>query len=326
MGEIWDDVLATQKEKDTLRNAINADKETCANEHQKRHPVECEECWPRIINRIRDRYLNSSTREWFSGRRLFLQELDTMFAEARERKRTIVEIDERIQTEKEEWCRDKLKTLGLASATDRPATINSVLNEKSKPFEELVSDLREILSKDPSDSQQAFKDFTEKLEAAKSPDAKIEVYVETFFPPQSDSEGALSCKKYIDMVRGGSSMSEAVTTMVRDRQFQGSKKEEKQFYLRQKDELTRAKAANDAAKAKKAKAKQDRARAAAAAAQEHDLPPCTNCGKKLDDQALRICDFCVALSEVYGFAERSPTYFCSESCFEAGIVCGHITF
>ncbi|KAH6651816.1 hypothetical protein BKA67DRAFT_537669 [Truncatella angustata] len=319
MGEIWDELLATQREREFLKTAMNGYKQLCVTEHKKRSPLECEECWPRLINRIRDRYLNSSSKEWFSGRRQFLQELDTMFAEARERKRNIIDISTRIDAEKEEWCREKLRNLGLTLATDQPDAVNRVLNDKSKPVEQLVSELKAIWSRDAGETEQAFKDFTAKLEAAGSPEAKREVYVEVFFQPNNDPQGAARCKKYIDMVRGGTCISDVVALMVRERQSQVGKKEERQRHLRRKDELTRAKAANEAAKAKKAKAKQDKIRAAQAAAQEHDLPPCTNCKKRLDDQNLQYCDFCVTLSEVYGFQDRSPTYFCSDACWQEGI-------
>ncbi|KAK9417399.1 hypothetical protein SUNI508_08759 [Seiridium unicorne] len=324
MGEIWDDVLTTQKERDALIQAIDADKELCATEHKKRHPAECPECWPRLINRIRDRYLNSSTREWFSGRRLFLQELDTMFADARDRSVTIDDIDNRIQAEKLDWSREKLKNLGLVSATDSPDTVKTLLNDKEKPIDQLIPALRTAISKDADDSQKAFQEFTSKMVAATSPEAKVEAYVETFFQTKNDPQGAAKCQKYIDMVRSGTSMSDVVALMIRERQAQGIKKQEKQFFLRRKDELTRAKAANEAAKAKKAKAKQDRIRAAAAAAQEYDLPPCVNCKKPLDEQSLKYCPICVTLSEVYGFSDIAPTYFCSDNCWEDGIQ-SHLT-
>lgn len=325
MGEIWDDVLSTTKERELLKAAVNASKELCVTEHKKEHPTECPECWPRIINRMRDRYLNSSNREWFSGRRLFLQDLNTMFAEVLEHKKTLTDLEGRIQAEKEEWCREKLKNIGLISATDRPDAVQRLLNDKEKPLEQLITELITTLSKDAGDSEKAFEDFMQKLETAPSSDVRTEAYAETFFQTKRDPNSAASCNDYADMVRNGKSMSDTITLMVRERQAQGIKKAEKQSLLRRRDELTRAKAANAAAVAKKAKARQDRARAAAAAAQEYDLPPCENCKKAVDPQNLSFCDFCVTLADVYGFSDSSPTYFCSTECWEDGIVCIFLT-
>lgn len=319
MGEIWDDILSSKKEQEALSEAINADKERCTTEHKQRHPVACAECWPRIINRMRDRYLNSSTKEWFSGRRAFLQELDTMFAEAREHKITIDAIDQRIKAEKLEWVRDKLKALGLASATDRPEEVKALLNDPDKTVPQLISELRTVLSRDSADSEKAFQDFIARLGVAVSPEGKIEIYIETLFQTKNNPEGAAKSQKYIELVRTGTSVCEVINLMVRDRQSQDTKKGQQQYYEKRKVELTRAKVANDAAKAKKAKAKQDRLRAAAAAAQEYDLPPCAKCKNIVDPQNLHFCSLCVTLSELYGFSERSSTYFCSEECWDTGL-------
>lgn len=244
-----------------------------------------------------------------------------MFAELLEGRKTVADLDQRIKAEKEDWCRDKLKSIGLISASDKPEAVQRLLNDKEKPVEQVISELRMALGKDAGESQKAFEDFTNKLEAASSPEAKIDAYLETFFQINNDPENANRCRDYIDMVRAGKSMSDTISLMVRERQAQGNKKAEKQSLLRRKDELTRAKAANAAAVAKKAKAKQDRARAAAVAAQEYDLSPCVNCKKPVDPQSLSFCDLCVTLSGIYGLSERSPTYFCSGECWEEGIVC-----
>ncbi|KAF3000004.1 hypothetical protein E8E14_002493 [Neopestalotiopsis sp. 37M] len=269
---------------------------------------------------MRDRYLNSSTKEWFSGRRVFLQELDTMFAQALEKKATVGAIEQRIQTEKIDWVRDKLKNLGLASATDRPEDIKALLNDQEKPVPQLISELQTVLSSDKMDSEKVFNDFMARISAATSPEAKIDIYIETLFQTKNDPESATKCQKYIDLVRAGTSVSEVITLMVRDRQSHGDRKERQQFFEKRKVELTRAKVANDAAKAKKAKAKQDRLRAAAAAAQEYDLPPCAKCDGVLDTQSLHYCPLCVTLNELYGFPECSSTYFCSDECWQSGIL------
>ncbi|ETS84923.1 hypothetical protein PFICI_02948 [Pestalotiopsis fici W106-1] len=320
MGEIWDDILSSNKEQEALAKAVEADKDRCITEHKLRHPHLCPECWPRVINRMRDRYLNSSTKEWFSGRRVFLQELDTMFAQAREKKATLDAIEQRIQAEKVDWVRDKLKSLGLASATDRPDTIKALLNGQEKPVPQLISELRTVFTNDKMDSEKLFEDFMARVSAATSPEAKIEIYVETLFQTKHDPEGAAKSQKYIDLVRNGTSVSEVITLMARDRQSQGDMKEQQQFYEKRKVELTRAKVANDAAKAKKAKVKQDKLKAAAAAAQEYDLPPCAKCEGVLDTQSLEFCPLCVTLNELYEIPECSSTYFCSDECWQSGIL------
>ena len=153
-------------------------KASCIREHGKNHVVECSECWPRLINRLRDRYLNSAIKEWFSGRRAFLQELDDLFAKARKSEVDFKTIEQRIADEKKEWFRDKARNLGLHSAARSPAEariLQQTLNDRDIPTNELISKLRECLGVDAELYEEVSSTFVNQVKTGQPPAARTRV-------------------------------------------------------------------------------------------------------------------------------------------------------
>jgi hypothetical protein len=328
MLEPWDEVLALQKERNLCAEDVEAIKSSCLKEHNKKYVAECPECWSRLLNRMRDRYLNSATKEWFSGRRLFLQELDTLFAQAHEQKTDLKTIEERICEEKKEWFRDKVRNLGLQSATASPTEARSLqqkMNDRSIPADQLALELREAFSDGAINNEEAFNTFLDRLKAAKSPQARTEVYVDVFFQPGRDPENAAKSQKYIEMVRNGTPVAEVISIMLRDRQSNKGSQEQKLALQKKVEELRRAKAAHAADKAKKAKVRQDKANAAVAAEQQQDynFPPCWVCKKLVNTDDFMACPACLVLSEKYRVLDDAPKVFCSEPCYNRGFVWTH---
>ncbi|KAK7972786.1 hypothetical protein PG996_007005 [Apiospora saccharicola] len=266
MLEPWDEVLTQEKERQSCAVDVTAIQVACVADHNKLHVAECTECWPRLLNRMRDRYLNSATKEWFSGRRLFLQDLDTLFTQAHEYKTDLKTIEQRISDEKREWFRDKSKNLCFQSAVKSPAEAKSLqqkLNDRSIPIEELVPEFRCALGEDVSGNQKPLDDLLERLKTAKSPQSRAEAYVDIFFQPGKDTEGVAKSQKYIEMIRNGTPIADVIHIMLRDRQASKGNQEQKQALQKKLEELRRAKAAHEVDKAKKAKLKQEALSAAA---------------------------------------------------------------
>ncbi len=325
MLELWDELLNLHRERQLCADDLEMVKAACPKKHQKSHVIYCLECWDRFLNRMRDRYLNPATREWFTGRRLFLQELDTMFSDGRRDSPDFKILEQRISDEKKEWYRDKVKSMGLHTATRSPTEAKSIqqkLNDPNIAIEVLALELREAISDDALLNETAFDDFLNRLKDAKSPHERNEVYVDVFFQPRHDPQNAAKYQKYIDMVRKGSPINDVVNIMLRDRRaFQGEQ-DEKQRLQRKLEELKRAKAAHELSLAKKQKARQDKAAAAAAAASDgqYRLPPCSVCSSALDAQNFLACPLCQLLNEQYG-PKDEPALYCSQRCHDDGYVC-----
>ncbi|OTB07305.1 hypothetical protein M426DRAFT_248808 [Hypoxylon sp. CI-4A] len=317
MLEPWDEVIALQKERQLCADDVQAIRLSCIKDHDKKHPIECPDCWTRLLNRIRDRYLNSASKEWFSGRRPFLLELDTMFSKAHTNHVDFQIIEQRILDEKKEWYRDKMKNLGLqhaARSQSEERALQQKINDRSTPVDQLASELRKAFG-DGAVQNQAFDSFIDRLKLANSPQARSDAYVDVFFQPSHDPSGAAKSQKYIDMVRNGTPMSDTISAMIRDRHSARGDQEQKQALHKKLEELRRAKAAHELDKARRDKARQDKSRAAAASDAQQNLPPCLVCSKTPNPQSFVICPPCQILKEYYGLRVK-PAIFCSQECEE----------
>ncbi|KAI1140991.1 hypothetical protein F5Y05DRAFT_375873 [Hypoxylon sp. FL0543] len=316
MLEPWDEGIALQRERRRCADDVQAIKTSCIKDHGKKHPIECPDCWTRLLNRIRDRYLNSASKEWFSGRRPFLLELDTMFSKAHSFEVDLKAIEQRIFDEKNEWYRDKVKNLGLQHAAKSPSeerTLQQRINDRSIPTDQLASELRGAFSDGAVNNQEAFNGFVERLKLAQSSQERNDAYVDIFFQPNHDPAGAARSQKYIDMVRNGTSIADVFSAMIRDRHSAKGDQEQKQALQKKLEELKRAKAAHELDKARRDKARQDKARAAAPANDQYDFPPCSVCSKLPDMQDFIVCPLCQIFSAYYGL-RTEPTTFCSQDC------------
>ncbi|KAI1452612.1 hypothetical protein F4805DRAFT_24477 [Annulohypoxylon moriforme] len=316
MLEPWDEVIALQKERQLCADDVQAIKASCIKDHGKKHPLECPDCWTRLLNRIRDRYLNSASKEWFSGRRPFLLELDTMFSKAHNSEVDLDAIEQRILDEKKDWYRDKVKNLGLQHATksvSEERTLQQRIGDRSVTVDQLASELRGAFSDGAVQNQQAFNGFIDRLRLANSPQARNEAYVDIFFQPGHDASSVAKSQKYIDMIRGGTPIADAINAIIRDRHLAKGEQDQKQALHKKLEELKRAKAAHELDKARRDKARQDRARAAAPSNGQRSLPPCSVCSKIPDTQDFITCPLCQILGDYYGL-RIEPTLFCSREC------------
>ncbi|KAJ2990073.1 hypothetical protein NUW58_g3139 [Xylaria curta] len=322
MLDPWDELETLQKgHRDSLAciRDLESIRDSCAREHGKSHVVECPECWTRLINRLRDRYLNSAIKEWFSGRRAFLQELDDLFAKARKHEIDFKTIEQRITDEKKEWFRDKVRNLGLHSAARSPAEariIQQKLNDREIPVEKLLSELRECLGADAELHEKVFNPFSKRVKAAQAPTARAHAYIDALFQPERDPTEAAKSQKYIDMVADGKPVAEVVSAMVRDRQAARGDLGQKQRLQNKLEELKRAKAANELNKNKRDQMRQEKARAATSDV-TNTQPPCSVCGKTVDTRDFLACPLCQVLANHYKVFDK-PTLFCSEACHEEG--------
>ncbi|KAI1258897.1 hypothetical protein F5Y18DRAFT_322711 [Xylariaceae sp. FL1019] len=324
MLEPWDELLVIRKERLLCEKDVQAIKEICAREHGKAHPIECKECWKVLLNRMRDRYLLSADKEWFAGRRAFLQELDSLFAQALQHEVDIQTIEQRVMEEKKEWYRDKVRNLGLHVAAKTPAdarTLQQKQNDRGIPVEQLGTELKASLKTDIDLSNEEFGAFLESLKAAQSSpqsvQAKAEAYIEILFRPGRDLAADAKSQKYIDMIKDGKPISEVINTIHRDQQSAKGGQDEKQQLQKKLEELTRAKAAHEADKAKRDEARQAKIRTTASSEAETVLGNCSVCGKGVNRERLVVCPICQVLAELYK-VRSEPTFLCSEGCLEDG--------
>ncbi|KAI2632972.1 hypothetical protein GGS21DRAFT_150169 [Xylaria nigripes] len=314
MLDPWDELEALQKgqrESLTCARDLDAIKDTCIREHDKGHVTKCSECWTQLIHRLRDRYLNSAIKEWFSGRRSFLQELDDLFAKARQREIELSVIEQRIADEKKEWFRDKVRSIGLQSVTRSPIEARALqqrLGDRDIQANELAAVVREYLGMEAGISE-AFDIFLKQVKTAQAPTARAHAYIDALFHPQSDPAGAARSQKYIDMIGEGKPVAEVIGAMARDRQSAKGELDQKQMLQKKFEELRRAKTAHELDRAKRDQIRQEKAQEALRSPQ-YTLPPCSVCKTAINTQGFYACPLCQVLAEYYVLDE--PTLFCLE--------------
>ncbi|KAI0440255.1 hypothetical protein F4803DRAFT_528020 [Xylaria telfairii] len=322
MLDPWDELETLQKgrrDSVTCARDLEAIRESCIREHTKRHVVECPECWTRLINRLRDRYLNSAIKEWFSGRRPFLQELDDLFTKARQHEVDFKTIEQRIADEKKEWFRDKVRNLSLHLATrslPEAKALQQKMNDRDIPADQLISELRECLGVDAALYDEIYNTFSKHVKPAQPPKARGHAYIDALFQPDRDPTGATKSQKYIDMIAEGKPVAEVINTMDRDRQSAKGDLDQKQKLQKKLEELRRARAAHELDKNKRDQIRQEKARATMRDAVE-TLPPCSVCGKAVNGRKFLACPLCQLLADHFKVSDE-PTLFCSEACHDEG--------
>ncbi|KAI1325676.1 hypothetical protein F5Y16DRAFT_256937 [Xylariaceae sp. FL0255] len=320
MLEPSDELLVQRKERLSCAQDIQGIQESCIREHGKAHTIECAECWTRLLNRMRDRYLLSADKEWFSGRRAFLQELDSLFAQACRHEVDIKAIEQRIVDEKREWYRDKVKIIGLQAITKtQTRAVQQKINDRTISIEQLATDLRECLGENANLHEGEFSTFLEQLKAAQSPSAKADAYIDILYRPGRDPVATAKSQKYIDMIADGKPVAEVIALMNRDRQSTKGDMDQKQRLQKKLEELRRAKAAHELAKAKSHQTRQDKVAQAAAQTQQRTLglPSCANCRGFVDQQRFKSCKLCLVLAEKFKVLDE-PVVYCSKKCFDEG--------
>ncbi|GAW21378.1 hypothetical protein ANO14919_108970 [Xylariales sp. No.14919] len=322
MLDPWDELETLQKaRRDSLActQDLKNIRDSCVREHGKSHVVECPECWTRLINHLRDRYLNTAIREWFIGRRAFLQELDDLFSKARQHEVDFKTIEERIVNEKNEWFRDKVCNLGLHLAARSP-TEGQALQQKASdrdiPISQLVLELRECLGVDAKVYEEISTNFLNAIKRTQSPTARAHAYIDALFQPERDPTSVAESQKYVDMITDGKPAAEMISTMIRDRQSAKGDPDRRQKLQKDLEELRRARAAHELDKNKRDQVRQEKARAAMSHA-ANTMPPCSVCSKTVDAQEFSACPLCQVLADHYKLLD-CPTLFCSETCREKG--------
>lgn len=322
MPEHWTELSVAKRQKQQCSEDVAAIKAACKKDCGKDNVAECQQCYGKIIDRLRSRYSESEEREWFAQRRAFLHELDGLFQDAKDRKRSLKSIEARIESEKEAWYRWVLRRYPeFIAVSDRGLNqdeLRSMLDDPDKSREELVKTMLEGIGK-PADWPAGVDGFAEKAGAAKDNPAELKkLYIAEFFINQSTGEALANAQKYLDEYRDNDNMTleEIIDKIVRDFQQSRSSLPQREGHQRRLDELRRAKTAFEQ---NKMQAKSLRgAQAGTAGPELYQLPPCSVCGKDIDSSDVLSCGLCQALVQIGG--ESKMTVYCSEACYSKGHV------
>lgn len=273
---------------------------------------------------MRQRYSGSHDREWFTYRKAFHQELEELFADAKDRKIGLKKIEARIESEKEAWYRWILrKHPEFLVVCDDPFIqdeLKGMLDDPDRSRDEVVSMIWRGIGK-PPDWVERVDSFVASVEAAEGNAAALrKLYVEEFFMNRETGEPVQDSKPYLDEFSSSEDMSleGIIGKMVKDAQENKTMRPQREFFQARLDDLRRARMADELNKKQQAKSQAQTAQEQVAGDELYDLPPCSTCGKVVPANDVFSCTVCQTLTQMGG--SQKLTVYCSEECFDAGHV------
>ncbi|KAM0247884.1 hypothetical protein ACHAQJ_009677 [Trichoderma viride] len=320
--EHWTELIAARRQRRLCSEHIEAYKPSCASECGQRHVSECVTCYVRVLERMRQRYSGSQDREWFTYRKAFHQELEGLFADAKERKISVKQIEARIESEKEAWYRWILrKHPEFLVSCDDPFVhdeLRSMLDDPDRSRDEVVGMIWRGIGK-PPDWTERVEAFVSKVAAAEGDSVALKkLYINEFFMNHETGEPVEDSKPYLDEFSSNENMSieEIIGKMAKDAQESKNMRPQREFFQARLDDLRRARMADELNKKQQAKSQTQAAQELIAGDELYDLPPCSTCGKAVDTHDVFSCTVCQAITQMGG--SQGLTVYCSEECYNTG--------
>ncbi|KAK2599983.1 hypothetical protein QQS21_005285 [Conoideocrella luteorostrata] len=321
MPEHWTELNTAKRQQKLCAEEVEALKSSCRQSCGKGNVTDCQECYGKLMDRIRSRYSESDEREWFAQRRAFLHELDGLFQDAKDRKRSLKSIEARIESEKEAWYRWVLRRypefIAVSDHGVNQDELRGMLDDPDRSRDELVQTMLEGIGK-PTDWPSGVDAFAEKVDATKNGGELKALYLTEFFINQSTGEVLQNAEKYMEEYKNSNSMTleDIIDKIVQDFQLSRSSQPRRDSHKRRLDELRRAKTAFERSKQQAKGLKSASANAGGAGPELYGLPPCLVCGKDVQSSDVLSCTVCQSMVQVGG--DTKLTVYCSEDCYSKG--------
>ncbi|KAF4124551.1 hypothetical protein GMORB2_5217 [Geosmithia morbida] len=279
-----------------------------------------------VLDRMLGRYRDSQDREWFSERRAVVFSLETMFAEAKERKMGLDEIEASLECEKEAWYRWVLRRhpefLAVAGSGVGRDEVRSILDDPDRSREELVAVVGQAVGMSTGWLERVDTFAAKVAEASGDPIAVRELYAREFFH-REEEDGAVvvidNAQPYLDMFESGSvggvdiTIEAVVDRIIAANREDRSSQAQRDAHQKRLDELRRARTAFE----------QNRVRSRGPQQKEdvvdhayRSLPNCDVCDKPVDPERVVACPLCQMVLHIGG--SRKLTVYCSDGCLGKG--------
>ncbi|KAF5017518.1 hypothetical protein F66182_10547 [Fusarium sp. NRRL 66182] len=322
LPEHWTELSAARMHRQQCADEVDAIKKTCLEECGKRTVVDCEKCFPRVLDRMRARYCDAEGKEWFSQRTAFLNELDVLFTDVKDHNKIDLKaIEDSIESEKEAWYRWVLRMyprfLSTGDSGADQDELRAMLDDPVKRREELIERMWEGVGK-PANWEADVDSLTEKMAAARNSARDLkQLYMTFFFKDPETGEVVEHAQKYVDEYEASDSMpiEEVINRIAQDHKASLSSQPQRDSHKSRLDELRRAKMAFEQNRL------QNKIRAQAnqtpgVTEDLYTLPPCAVCAKAVEPKNVLSCSLCQALAQMGG--QKKLTVYCSDECLHKG--------
>lgn len=344
MVEAWDDLATFRAQRAQCADEVSQLTAACARDHpQHKHVLECRECYSKIVDHLRSRYLDPKTEaawpgwypqgdgpllnedgsqpKWLARRQALLKRLEESLEAAREYKVGLDEVDARFDQEKQSWYEDRVRqSICIKKSLEELLNRRDLFGEldaKEAGFEETVSSVREALGSSSAMNGYAVAEdierALERLMKIRSLEDRIQTYKEVFFLGKPDEEISWRTQTYIGLLQRGGDMNEIIKTIANDRRSSLGAAQQKEMHRIKIEEFRRARAAFVLEQSKKATGRKDSNPKPQPPDEMYDQPPCHVCGGDVSLQDYVACSLCQVL--VDSGVRTKPTVFCSAACF-----------
>ncbi|KAF7544916.1 hypothetical protein G7Z17_g9580 [Cylindrodendrum hubeiense] len=321
LPEHWTELSAARTHRQQCVDQVNTVRRACAAECGKAHVTDCPECFAKTLDKMRARYCDAEDREWFSQRRAFLNELDMLFADAKDHKIDLKFIEDQIESEKEAWYRWVLRTYpGFLTAGNSGVDqeeLRGMLDDPDRSRQELINSVWEGVGK-PAKWSSDVDTFADKMAGAKSDASELKkLYISYLFKDRSTGEVLEYAQKYLDAYEASDTMplEEIIDRIAQDHKASMSSQPQRDKNEARLDELRRARTAFEHNRLQ-TKGRAQGAQVAAIVEELYDLPPCAVCEKKVDPKDVFSCSLCQVITQIGG--RKKLTVFCSTECYHKG--------
>ncbi|KAH7158007.1 hypothetical protein B0J13DRAFT_581942 [Dactylonectria estremocensis] len=322
LPEHWTELNAARVHRQQCVDRVNKVKEACAAECGKRHVSDCPGCFAKMLDTMRARYCDAEDREWFSQRRAFLNELDMLFADAKEHKIDLKSIEDQIESEKEAWYRWVLRMYPMfLTAGDGGVDhdeLRGMLDDPDRSRQELIERVWERVGR-PAKWSSDVDTIVDKMASAQNDASELKkLYISYLFKDRSTGEVLEHAQKYLDAYEASSTMplEEVVDRIAQDHRASMNTQPQRDTHKARLNELRRAKMAFEQNRLQ-AKSRSQAAQVLSAVAEDlYDLPPCAVCEGPVDPKDVRSCSLCQVMTQIGG--PKKLTVYCSPECHHRG--------
>lgn len=301
--EAWEAIGATIHHRKLTEDEAAAIKDSCSKAHHHQHLSQCAECCGRLLDQVATRYTKSPDLAWLRSQRNVSEDLDRLFAQARnDPPRDVAAIEKRLGDAKRDWARDIIqasKVIRRLVNDAGHAHLLGKLQDESISLEAALHEIDSIINNGRLATSARELDIAlEKLIAAQTPRQRQEAHREIF---HTTNGGSLDT--FMDQMLDKFAASKA-------------SKDVREKHLRRLDELRRAQSAHLKKKKNKRLGKNAKADEGEKQQPSLDVPPCTACATLPDPKSFISCTLCLVRSNVCG--QGPPAAFCTDACYEVG--------
>ncbi|XP_044721798.1 uncharacterized protein HRG_04713 [Hirsutella rhossiliensis] len=321
MPEHWTELSAARKQRQLCSEEIRALRSSCDQACGKKPVTECHSCYGKSLDRMRLRYTESQDREWFTQRKAFLHELEGLFHDAKDDKRSLDFIESRIESEKEAWYRWVLRKYPeFIAVSDHGANqdeLRGMLDDPDRSRQELVTMMLEGIGT-PADWPSSVDALADKAAAIKGDAAELKkLYTAQFFMNRTSDQVLQNANKYLEEYKASESVTleDIIDRIAADMKESRNSQPQRDYHQRRLDELRRAKTAFEHDKAQ-AKSRASGNQASTASEKLGNLPPCHVCQRTVDPSAVLSCCLCQVVTQMGG--SDKLTVYCTEECLLKG--------